>query len=654
MKKDKRENLNSPNESYKKKFFSKLISFCLATIILAANLNLELVLAQEATPLDANSISQDEKQKAKSKKRRKRRKNDKAFPEQNQEENKEESSQGENHQEKTGEKEESSPGEKTEDETNADNEPSEEENEAEGNEAGQKEEIDQDAKNNLIEKIQSKDLFQYVPGELIVKLKESPSPSLKRSGNKAQIKNTISIQKVLKSVDFDLEPVLPALQNQISAIKKRSASVSHTTRRKVEQAQARGLDQVYLLKSNSLRSKTLKLIEQINEAKKKSPQTQLITVYDSHYGELRFDLQDEKVKDRLDPYTEEIIETLKKEDNFAYVELNRLVYLNNSNIPTTPPNDPLLNRQWSLDNQGQSFLATKKGPGNMPLPLVTKAGLQDEDINFLETWANSLYGRGRGVVVGVIDSGLDYTHEDIDDNLWINQGEIPGRDDQNTTCAEGNLFQCLDANQDKQVSSREILNYFSTLENGGDLNQNGLVDFKDVLHAQSPLIDSLDNDQNGYTDDLIGWDFVDNENDEDSSDIYRPESFTWYDYKDEYTDNNPYDWGGHGTHVSGTIAAETDNQIGIAGVAPEAKIMSARIFGYEGAASLEKVVQAVYYCAQNGAHITNNSWGGMFSSDTLTDAFHYADSVDSVAVAAAGNDSMDAKHHTPSNIDTVI
>ncbi|MEM9008948.1 MAG: S8 family serine peptidase, partial [Cyanobacteria bacterium P01_F01_bin.86] len=67
--------------------------------------------------------------------------------------------------------------------------------------------------------------------------------------------------------------------------------------------------------------------------------------------------------------------------------------------------DPGMASLWGLHNTGQT------------------GGTVDADIDAPEAWDLSL---GRDVVVGVIDSGVDYTHPDLDDNIWINSGEIAG------------------------------------------------------------------------------------------------------------------------------------------------------------------------------------------------------------------------------------
>lgn len=65
---------------------------------------------------------------------------------------------------------------------------------------------------------------------------------------------------------------------------------------------------------------------------------------------------------------------------------------------------------------------------------------------------------------------------------------------------------------------------------------------------------------------------------------------------------------GHGTHVSGIIAAEGDNEIGIIGVAPEAKILPIKAFSDIGQSRSLDLARAMYFAEDKGAHIINNSW----------------------------------------------
>ncbi|MFH1712875.1 MAG: S8 family serine peptidase [Candidatus Jacksonbacteria bacterium] len=95
----------------------------------------------------------------------------------------------------------------------------------------------------------------------------------------------------------------------------------------------------------------------------------------------------------------------------------------------------------------------------------------------------------------------------------------------------------------------------------------------------------------------------------------------------------------HGTHIAGTIAAVKNNNKGIIGVAPNAKIMALK-------SSLTSAdnVKSINFAKQNGAKIINASWGG--GSDNCDDTFDQAlyEAIQNFAglfIAAAGNDSFE-------------
>lgn len=192
-----------------------------------------------------------------------------------------------------------------------------------------------------------------------------------------------------------------------------------------------------------------------------------------------------------------------------------------------------------------------------------------------ESWASS---KGNAsVVVAVIDTGVDYTHEDLVDNIWRNPGETG-----------------LDSA-------------------GRDKSSNG-----------------VDDDGNGYIDDVIGWDFVANDN--------KP-----YDLTASLMDilmggGNP----GHGTHCAGNVAARADNGKGITGVAPGVSIMPLRFISEKGQGTTADAVKAIKYAVDNGARVLSNSWGSEgdendSEAQVLKDAITYAEGKGALFVAAAGN-----------------
>lgn len=240
----------------------------------------------------------------------------------------------------------------------------------------------------------------------------------------------------------------------------------------------------------------------------------------------------------------------EKSPAVEYAEPNYEVRI--QEFPQTLPNDtyvdPDQNGTWSMRAWGQSYedlWGLKKIQANKAWPL----------------------SQGEGVIVAVTDTGVDYTHEDLAQNIWTNPGEVPG--------------------------------------NGKD------------------------DDGNGYVDDVRGWDFA-------------------------YNDNDPKDEYGHGSHVAGTIAAAGNNRKGVIGVAPQAKIMAVKFLDDSGSGTLAAAASAVRYAVDNGADVTNNSWGGSGTSQLLEDAFNYAYSKGVISLAAAGNSNADVKGFFPARFATVM
>lgn len=216
-----------------------------------------------------------------------------------------------------------------------------------------------------------------------------------------------------------------------------------------------------------------------------------------------------------------------------------LVYPDNPEIKTgvaqSTGSDPLLEKAWGIKNVGIDAAWEKLPQGNE-------------------------------IVVAVTDTGVDYNHEDLTNNMWRNPKEIP--------------------------------------DNGKD------------------------DDGNGYIDDVVGWDFATNDNKPYDAIVGLMDLLT--------KGGNP----GHGTHVSGVIAATLNNTLGTAGVAPKAKIMALRFITEEGKGSTESAIKAVDYAVNNGANVINASWGGEKDSEDdtlLKEAIHRAEKKGVLFIVAAGN-----------------
>lgn len=107
-----------------------------------------------------------------------------------------------------------------------------------------------------------------------------------------------------------------------------------------------------------------------------------------------------------------------------------------------------------------------------------------------------------------------------------------------------------------------------------------------------------------------------------------------------------HDASGHGTIVAGIIAAEVENAVGIAGLAPSAELLVAKVVGSDETISVEAEVRAIRWAIANGARVINMSLGGVRhpfdrSVDTYSrleaDAVAFAVSRGAVVVAAVGN-----------------
>ncbi len=103
---------------------------------------------------------------------------------------------------------------------------------------------------------------------------------------------------------------------------------------------------------------------------------------------------------------------------------------------------------------------------------------------------------------------------------------------------------------------------------------------------------------------------------------------------------------GHGTIVAGIIAAELDNATGIAGLAPSAELLIAKVVAPSGTISVQAEARAIRWAVDNGARVLNISLGGLRdprnpSRDTFSrleeEAVAYAVKKGAVIVAAVGN-----------------
>jgi subtilisin family serine protease len=220
------------------------------------------------------------------------------------------------------------------------------------------------------------------------------------------------------------------------------------------------------------------------------------------------------------------------------------------------PSDLYFRDQWALRNTGQYAYGT-----------------EGADIKAAEAWRVST--GSYDITIAVLDTGVDYNHNDLASNM--------GR----------NLSEC-----------------------------NGVA--------------GVDDDTNLFVDDCAGWNFVTCESFEDFEDRWDI-SFTCSQVSTE--SNDPMDENGHGTHVAGIIGAIGNNQTGVAGVMWRTHILPVRVFNQFGEGTDSDVVRGIDYAVKMGAKVINASWGAYGESLTLYNAISAANSHGVLFVAAAGNDS---------------
>lgn len=309
--------------------------------------------------------------------------------------------------------------------------------------------------------------------------------------------------------------------------------------------------------------------------------------------------------------------------------------------------------------------------------------------------------KGATVVVAVIDAGIDTSHEDLDDVIWVNKREIPNNnkdDDNNGYIDDINGWNFLGDTYNEQLEyvriitsgntnhpryteaqaeyNKEYQEYIALKTQYDQIIQQIVASDKAISnhlkkenYTKKEVFAIKTTDQNLLRDVSVikqtygfGFDTI-NEAIEainnDLSNINERLSINLNkNLKGRKTGDDPNDFSQksygnnnvnpvkkeelHGTHVAGVIAAERNNGKGINGVANNVKIMALRTVP-NGDEYDKDVALAIRYAVDNGAKIINASFGKYYSphSDKVQAALKYAEDNDVLFVASAGNESLD-------------
>jgi len=113
-----------------------------------------------------------------------------------------------------------------------------------------------------------------------------------------------------------------------------------------------------------------------------------------------------------------------------------------------------------------------------------------------------------------------------------------------------------------------------------------------------------------------------------------------YDFVNNDEHPNDDSASGHGTHTAGTVAQNTNNSIGTAGVAFNAYLMPVKVLNNSGAGTYADIAEGIIWATENGAHVINLGFGGSEPSMALEEAIAYSYNRGVTLIAAAGNDGI--------------
>jgi subtilisin family serine protease len=190
--------------------------------------------------------------------------------------------------------------------------------------------------------------------------------------------------------------------------------------------------------------------------------------------------------------------------------------------------------------------------------------------------------------------GLDNTGQSIDGVTGVTDADMDVPEAWNLATGAGVTVAVVDTGVDAGHEDLDGALAVNAGETGGGRESNG-----------------VDDDGDGLVDDWRGYDFA-------------------------YRDNNPSDVKGHGSHVTGTIAARNANGKGISGLAPDSKVLMLKALGDTGQGAWSDLADAFDFAGDQGVRVVNASLGGAGYVPVIDDVI--AQHPNTLYVVSAGND----------------
>ncbi len=319
-------------------------------------------------------------------------------------------------------------------------------------------------------------------------------------------------------------------------------------------------------------------------------------------------------------------------------------------------------------------LAEVEDPGASPASILEPA--QAAELNAETVGATALRGAtgvdGRGVIIAVVDTGVDVTHADLGMTSTLERKVVDWRD----FSGEGDVTTTRLASANKGFIVTDLGQaYVGEIPSRSSFFHSGVLS-ETSLDAASPVGQDLDRDSSKVDRFLVVaadrrasgvYDtvYVDTDRDLDLTDevplkVYRESGLVaWFGdagrshsevcsfvLADLRTDGNQvslgFDGNGHGTHVAATASAYGSYRGGMDGIAPGAKIMALKALGSSGDGDWQNILAAVTYAAEHGASVVTLSVANLSAAGDISAE---AEAISAVArrygviiVAAAGND----------------